>query len=49
MNNENNNYDISYTASVSKNEQGNEVLRINYDKQYSRDNMSKFTVNFGVK
>ena len=48
-NNENNNYDISYTASVSKNEQGNEVLRINYDKQYSRDNMSKFTVNFGVK
>lgn len=47
--NENNNYDISYTASVSKNKQGNEVLHINFDKQYSQDKMGKLTVNFGVK
>lgn len=46
---ENNNYDISYTASVSKNSQGDEVLRINFDKQYSQDKTGKLTVNFGVK
>lgn len=47
--NENNNYDISYTASVSKNSSGNEVLRINFDKQYSQEKMGMLALNFGVK
>lgn len=44
-----NNYDISYEASVYKNKDGNEVLKITFDKQYSQSVTEKVTVNFGVK
>lgn len=44
-----NNYDISYEASVYKNDSGNEVLKITFDKQYSQSVTEKVTVNFGVK
>ena len=43
------NYDISYKATVKKNKQGNEVLRITFDKKYSKAHMSNITVNFGVR
>lgn len=44
-----NNYDISYEASVYKNKDGNEVLKITFDKQYSQSVTEKVTVNFGVR
>lgn len=44
-----NNYDISYEASVYKNDSGNEVLKITFDKSYSQSLMNKLTVKFGVR
>ena len=44
-----NNYDISYEASVYKNDSGNEVLKITFDKRYSQSLMNKLTVKFGVR
>lgn len=44
-----NNYDISYEASVYKNKDGNEVLKITFDKQYSQSVTEKVTVKFGVR
>lgn len=44
-----NNYDISYEASVYKNKDGNEVLKITFDKRYSQSIMNELTVKFGVR
>lgn len=47
--NTDNNYDISYEASVYKDESGNEVLKITFDKDYVQSLMNKLTVKFGVR
>lgn len=44
-----NTYDISYTAAISKDGDGNEVLKINFDKKYRQNIMKKIAINFGVK
>ena len=47
--NTDNNYDISYEASVYKDDSGNEVLKITFDKDYVQSLMNKLTVKFGVR
>lgn len=44
-----NTFDISYTSSIEEDGDGNEVLRINYDKKYRQRVMKQIAVNFGVK
>lgn len=43
------NYDTSYTAEITTNKKGNQVLTINFDNQYDQQYMTKLTINFGIK
>lgn len=43
------NYDTSYTANISTDKKGNQVLTINFDNQYDQKYMTKLSINFGVK
>lgn len=42
-------YDISYKATIYTNDNGDEVLKILFDKKYNKVNMREVTVSFGVK
>lgn len=44
-----NNFDVSYNAELSNGSGGAEVLTINLDQPYKRENISKIKINFGVK
>lgn len=45
----NNQFDISYTAEISTDKKGVETLRINFDKKYTKGEISTLTVNYGAK
>lgn len=46
---ESNNFDVSYTATLSHSSNGAEILTVKFDQPYKRDNIDKIKINFGVR
>lgn len=42
-------FDISYTAELSKDDKGMEILTINFDKPYPKDQIKTININYGAK